>query len=98
MVDRVLSNYEWTVNELGVEYLPDAIGQVGGHSVPRYATTKIGSGVGIVKELEKCKELGIPIRIRIFVDRIIRTRAGSGRRSVRRLPLPESGQRKSEVN
>ena len=44
MVDRVLSNYEWTVNELGVEYLPDAIGQEGGHSVPRYVTTKIGSG------------------------------------------------------
>ena len=39
MVDRVLSNYEWTVNELGVEYLPDAIGQEGGHSVPRYVTT-----------------------------------------------------------
>ena len=77
MVDRVLSNYEWTVNELGVEYLPDAIGQEGGHSVPRYVTTKIGSGAGIVnKELEKCKELGIPVRTRTYVDRIIRTPEG----------------------
>lgn len=27
MAERALSNYEWTVNYLGVEYLPDAIGQ-----------------------------------------------------------------------
>ena len=60
MAEHALSNYEWTVKELGVEYLPDAIGQEGGHSVPRYVTTKNGSGSGIVtKELEKCKELGI---------------------------------------
>ena len=36
MAESALSNYEWTVNYLGVEYLPDAIGQEGGHSVPRY--------------------------------------------------------------
>lgn len=77
MVDRVLSTYEWTVNELGVEYLPDAIGQEGGHSVPRYVTTKIGSGAGIVnKQLDKCLELGIPIRLRTYVDKIIRTANG----------------------
>ncbi len=77
LVERVLSNYEWTVNELGVEWLPDAIGQEGGHSVPRYMTTKNGSGSGIVsKELEKCKELGIPVRLRTYVDRIIRTPDG----------------------
>ena len=46
MAERALSNYEWTVNYLGVEYLPDAIGQEGGHSVPRYVTTKNGSGSG----------------------------------------------------
>lgn len=38
MAEHALSNYEWTVKELGVEYLPDAIGQEGGHSVPRYVT------------------------------------------------------------
>ncbi len=48
VADNALSNYEWTVNELGVEYNPDAIGQEGGHSVPRYVFTKNGSGSGIV--------------------------------------------------
>ena len=77
MAERALSNYEWTVNYLGVEYLPDAIGQEGGHSVPRYVTTKNGSGSGIVsKEIDKCKELGIPLRNRVFVERIIRGEDG----------------------
>ena len=40
IASHALSNYEWCVNELGVEFLPDAIGQEGGHSVPRYVTTK----------------------------------------------------------
>ena len=44
VADNALSNYEWTVNELGVEYNPDAIGQEGGHSVPRYVFTKNGTG------------------------------------------------------
>ena len=51
-----LSNYEWTVKELGVEYNLEAIGQEGGHSVPRYVFTKNGSGSGIVtKELENSR-------------------------------------------
>ena len=77
MASQALSNYEWTVNELGVEYLPDAIGQEGGHSVPRYVTTKNGSGSGIVtKELDKCKALGIPLRNRVYVEHIIKDEKG----------------------
>ncbi len=73
MAEKALSNYEWCVNELGVEFLPDAIGQEGGHSVPRYVTTKEGTGAGIViKELEKCKALGVVLRNRVFVERILR--------------------------
>ena len=45
-----LSNYEWTVKELGVEYNLEVIGQEGGHSVPRYVFTKNGSGSGIVPD------------------------------------------------
>ncbi len=77
MVSRVLSNYEWCVKELGVEFLPDAIGQEGGHSVPRYVTTKNGSGSGIVmKELEYVKKLGVPIRLRTYVESIVREADG----------------------
>lgn len=73
IAEAALPNYEWTVKELGVEWLPDAIGQEGGHSVPRYVTTKNGSGSGIVtKELEKVKELGVPLRTRNYVAHIIR--------------------------
>ena len=64
LAEHALSNYEWTVKELGVEYNLDAIGQEGGHSVPRYVFTKNGSGSGIVrKELDKCKELGVNVAL-----------------------------------
>ena len=77
MVSQVLSNYEWCVNELGVQFLPDAIGQEGGHSVPRYVTTTNGSGSGIVmKELEYVKKLGIPVRLRTYVEHIVRDVSG----------------------
>jgi flavocytochrome c len=77
LASHALSNYEWTVKELGVEYNPDAIGQEGGHSVPRYVFTKNGSGSGIVtKELEKLKQLGVEVRCRTFVQHIIRDDSG----------------------
>ena len=99
MAEHALSNYEWTVKELGVEYLPDAIGQEGGHSVPRYVTTKNGSGSGIVtKELEKCKELGIPLRSRCYVEHIIRDEKGVVQglqvREGYRFPKKDSGKTK----
>ena len=99
LAQSALSNFEWTVNELGVEYLPDAIGQEGGHSVPRYVTTKNGSGSGIVqKELDKCKELGIPVRLRCYVQNIIRTEKGVEGVRVRegyRFPNEGSGKEKT---
>lgn len=62
LAKSALSNYEWTIKELGVQYLPDAIGQEGGHSVPRYVTTTNGSGSGIVtQELKRVKELGVGV-------------------------------------
>ena len=65
------------MKELGVEYNLDAIGQEGGHSVPRYVFTKNGSGSGIVrKELDKCKELGVEVRLRAYVEHIIRDDKG----------------------
>ena len=99
LAQSALSNFEWTVKELGVEYLPDAIGQEGGHSVPRYVTTKNGSGSGIVqKELDKCKELGIPVRLRTYVQNIIRTEKGVEGVRVRegyRFPNEGSGKEKT---
>ena len=71
--ERMLSNYEWTVNDLKVEWQPEAISQDGGHAVPRSVTTKIGSGAGIVQqELAKLAELGVKPRMRCYVERLIR--------------------------
>ena len=99
LAEHALSNYEWTVKELGVQYLPDAIGQEGGHSVPRYVTTTNGSGSGIVtKELDKCKELGIPLRNRVYVEHIIRGDNGVEGVQVRegyRFPKADSGKVKT---
>ena len=99
LAEHALSNYEWTVKELGVEYNLDAIGQEGGHSVPRYVFTKNGSGSGIVrKELDKCKELGIPLRNRVFVEHIIRGDNGVEGVQVRegyRFPKADSGKVKT---
>lgn len=77
VASHALSNYEWTVNYLGVEYNPDAIGQEGGHSVPRYVFTKNGSGSGITsKEKQKLDELGVKIRTRTYVKHIFRNDDG----------------------
>ena len=77
LAQSALSNYEWTIKELGVEYLPDAIGQEGGHSVPRYVTTTNGSGSGIVnQELKRVKELGVPLKLKCYVEHIIRAKDG----------------------
>ncbi|MDL2059776.1 flavocytochrome c [Mesosutterella sp. AGMB02718] len=73
IAERALDNYWWCINTLHVEFNPDAIGQEGGHSVPRYVCTKNGSGSGIVQqELKKLKELNVPIRLRSYVEHIFR--------------------------
>ncbi|MCI5851933.1 MAG: flavocytochrome c [Sutterellaceae bacterium] len=97
LAQHALSNYEWCVNTLGVEFNPDAIGQEGGHSVPRYVFTKNGSGSGIVsKELEYLAKLGVKPRTRTYVQHIIRN-PETGRvegvevRTGYRFPKAESG-------
>lgn len=70
------STFDWC-KSLGVEWRMDKIGVEGGHSVPREMTTKSGFGSGIViPEFNKCKELGVPVRTRTFVEEIIREPGG----------------------
>lgn len=78
LAQHALSNFEWCVKTLGCEFLPDAIGQEGGHSVPRYVTTKNGSGSEIVqKQIAYCKKLGVPLKNRVYVEHIIRSKDGA---------------------
>ena len=75
---EALPTWEWTVKELGVEWVQERVAQEGGHSVPRCAITKNGSGSAIVlKEVEKLKSLGVEPRTRVLMERIVRD--GDGR-------------------
>jgi len=60
----------WTIKDLGVKYKPRLI-RLGGHSVPRTYNTVNTSGFGIIKPmLMKCREMNIPIRLRVFATQL----------------------------
>ena len=77
VANHALSNYEWTVNVLGVAYNEKFIGQEGGHSVPRYVVTKNGTGADIVtKMLDKVARLGAELRCATYVEHLFRDNEG----------------------
>jgi len=66
----------WTIKELGVKYKP-RLSHLGGHSVPRTYNTANTSGSGIIKPmLAKCRDMGIPIRLRTYLTQFILTKGG----------------------
>ncbi len=77
LTEAALATYEWTVNELGVEYQQSNVKQEGGHSVPRSLFTKNGSGSEIVKkELAYLEKLGVRPRLRVFMEALLQDEAG----------------------
>lgn len=77
MAERAYDTWQWTVEKLGVEYIEERVSAEGGHSVPRCAVIKNGSGSGIVmKQLDYAKKLGVEVRLRTYVDEIIRDADG----------------------
>ena len=77
LCDAALETYEWTVNELGVEYQTGNVKQEGGHSVPRSLFTKNGSGSEIVnKELVALAKVSIKPRLRVFMEAILKDSSG----------------------
>lgn len=68
--------FEWCRDYLGVKF-KEKLAQFGGHSIPRTHTTYNQSGSGIVHPmLEKAKELGIPLKKKVFVKRLISNKEG----------------------
>ncbi len=66
----------WTIHELGVKYKP-TLSHLGGHSVPRTYNTTNTSGAGIVRPmLIKCREMGVPVRLKSFLSELIADDAG----------------------
>lgn len=64
--------YRMLVDDLGVEFSKTILKHEGGHSVPRSLFTINGSGSEIVKKLlDGCKKIGVVIRTRTIMDRII---------------------------
>jgi len=71
LVGRAKQTFEWTVNELGVEYM-DKIDLFGGHSAPRCFTAKGRSGATIIrKQVERLKSLGVEIRYQSYFKRFL---------------------------
>ena len=67
VADGALEAYRWTVNHLGVRYL-DRVDIFGGHSVARCFTTHNRSGSAIIlKQLEKCRSLGVMLKKCVLV-------------------------------
>lgn len=67
---------QWTITELGVKYRDDLTHE-GGHSVPRMYSTHNQSGSAIVLQLlAKLKEMGVQVRTRAFLTRLLRDEDG----------------------
>ena len=62
---------QWTIDHIGVRYL-DRMDHFGGHSVARCFATVNRTGADIIKPLmRKVKELGLTIRTRIYLEKIL---------------------------
>lgn len=98
VAEELVAVYEWTVDELGVEY-KDVLTHMGGHAVPRAYNTANRSGSGIVvRQLAKLGEMGLEPRTRTFLKHIIRDADGRVKgvevREGYTHPDPDSGQPK----
>jgi len=72
VTEQSVSTLQWTVDELGVEYVNE-LRHMGGHAVPRAYKTKMGTGAGIVvPQLEKLKEMGVEPRTSTLLKHLIR--------------------------
>jgi flavocytochrome c len=76
LAEEAAGAIDWTRQELGVRYL-DRLDRFGGHSVARSLTTRGHSGVDIIKaQVAKLQRLGVEIRTRCRLRRLIRGRRG----------------------
>lgn len=68
---------QWTIDDLGVEYL-DRVDQFGGHSVPRCYTPLDVSGATIIKrQLAKARELGVDVRTQMYLESLLTDAQGN---------------------
>lgn len=99
VANRSAETLQWTIDYLGVQYR-NTLNHLGGHSVPRTYITKTGTGSGIIQPmLEKCRHLGIEVRMRTQLLHFITTDSGKVEgvcvRSGYHFPNSESGEMRS---
>lgn len=74
--EKAAETFEWTRKTMGVEWNTHLTGK-GGHSAPRCMVTKQGTGQGILGPCaEKLKALGVPLRTRVYMEKIFREEDG----------------------
>lgn len=76
VADNSVETLQWTIDYLGVEY-SDTLNHLGGHTIPRTYITKTGTGSGIIKPmLEKCRNLGIEVRMKTQLTQLLTNASG----------------------
>lgn len=69
--DHALDAYQWSKDLLKVKYMP-RVDIFGGHQVPRcYSPDPLSGSTMMLRMQQKCEELGIPIRLGVYVDSLI---------------------------
>ncbi len=77
VAEQAAETIDWTREELGVRYL-DRLDRFGGHSAARSVTTRSHLGVDIIKaQTAKLKALGVEIRTRCLLKRLLTDKSGS---------------------
>ena len=75
IADESVPTYYWLRDEVGVKF--KAVYLHGGHSVKRSHAVHDNRGSGfILPMLEKCKEFGIPVRLRTYVEELLTDESG----------------------
>ena len=68
--------FQWSIDHLGVEYM-DRVDHFGGHSVHRCYTPTGRTGAAIInRQVDKLRELGVEIRLGVFLKTFIRSPEG----------------------
>jgi flavocytochrome c len=71
VTENSVAAFKWARDHLGVVF-QERLDQFGGHSVPRCHTTANKTGADIIKKmLVKCRELGVEIRTRAYLEKFV---------------------------
>ncbi len=76
VAERSNEVFQWSIDHLGVEYM-DRVDHFGGHSVHRCYTPAGRTGATIIhRQVEKLSELGVEIRLGVFLETFIQSPEG----------------------